>query len=133
MNYSIDWDGPGERDREPNWRGLPGLWQAIVDHTQGELFWIGEFLLSELEKETGFRGTPSITGGPDAVRMEFVDRISGTVDPGPPQTPEGYQLVPIVPTERMLEELAHIGEGPLISGAEVWGYMLAAASAESGS
>jgi hypothetical protein len=36
---------------------LGRLWQAIVDNTRGEgLFWIGEILLSELEKETGFKG-----------------------------------------------------------------------------
>lgn len=39
----------------------------------------------------------------------------------------GRVLVPIKPTEKMLEELARIGDGPEISGAEVWGYMLAAA------
>jgi len=44
--------------------------------------------------------------------------------------PEGYVLVPIKPTERMLEELARIGDGPFISGEEVWGYMLAAAVPE---
>jgi hypothetical protein len=42
----------------------------------------------------------------------------------------GYVIVPIKPSERMLDELARIGDGPLISGAEVWGYMLAAASAD---
>lgn len=34
---------------------LATLWQAIVDNTKGDLFWIGEILLNELEKETGFR------------------------------------------------------------------------------
>src|SRR5262249_53133281 len=34
--------------------GLPALWRAIVDHTHGDLFWIGEILLSELTKETGY-------------------------------------------------------------------------------
>jgi hypothetical protein len=37
--------------------------------------------------------------------------------------------VPIKPSDEMLEELARIGDGPLISGGEVWGYMLAAAKA----
>lgn len=37
---------------------LGRLWQAIVDNTRGDLFWIGEILLSELEKETGFKGPP---------------------------------------------------------------------------
>lgn len=41
----------------------------------------------------------------------------------------GYQIVPIKPTEEMLDELARIGDGPMISGGEVWGYMLAAATA----
>ncbi len=41
----------------------------------------------------------------------------------------GFAIVPIKPNERMLDELAHIGDGPMISGAEVWGYMLAAAEA----
>lgn len=35
---------------------LTALRQAIIDHTQGDLFWIGEILLAELEKETGFPG-----------------------------------------------------------------------------
>lgn len=34
---------------------LSRLWQAIVDNTKGDLFWLGEILLNELEKETGFR------------------------------------------------------------------------------
>jgi hypothetical protein len=41
---------------------------------------------------------------------------------------QGYAVVPIKPSERMLEELARIGDGPEISGAECWGYMLAAAA-----
>jgi hypothetical protein len=44
--------------------------------------------------------------------------------------PEGHVSVPIKPSERMIEELARIGDGPMISAAEVWGYMLAAAGAE---
>lgn len=35
---------------------LPRLRQAIIDNSKGDLFWIGEILLAELEKETGFRG-----------------------------------------------------------------------------
>lgn len=35
---------------------LGRLRQAIVDNTKGDLFWIGEILLNELEKETGFKG-----------------------------------------------------------------------------
>ena len=34
---------------------LARLHKAIVDHTKGDMFWIGEILLSELEKETGFK------------------------------------------------------------------------------
>lgn len=35
---------------------LGRLRRAIVDNTRGDLFWIGEILLAELEKETGFNG-----------------------------------------------------------------------------
>lgn len=45
-----------EPDRVNTLTGLPALRQAIVEHTKGDLFWIGEILLSELEKETGFKG-----------------------------------------------------------------------------
>jgi hypothetical protein len=41
-------------------------------------------------------------------------------------------IVPVKPTERMLEELARIGDGPMISGEEVWGYMLAATTVADG-
>jgi hypothetical protein len=38
---------------------LSALRQAIIDNTRDErLFWIGEILLSELAKETGFDGLP---------------------------------------------------------------------------
>ena len=43
----------------------------------------------------------------------------------------GLAIVPIKPSERMVEELARIGDGPMISGEECWGYMLAAAMADS--
>lgn len=33
---------------------LSVLRQAIIDNTHGDLFWIGEILLNELKKETGF-------------------------------------------------------------------------------
>lgn len=46
-----------------------------------------------------------------------------------PDELNGRVLVPIVPTEKMLDELARIGDGPMISGEECWGYMLAAAAA----
>ena len=38
----------------PNETALSVLRQAIIDNTHGDLFWIGEILLSELQKETGF-------------------------------------------------------------------------------
>jgi hypothetical protein len=34
---------------------LETLAQAIIDNTRGDLFWIGEILLAELERETGYR------------------------------------------------------------------------------
>jgi hypothetical protein len=35
---------------------LPALCRAIVDATRGEAsFWLGEILLAEIEKETGYR------------------------------------------------------------------------------
>jgi hypothetical protein len=37
-----------------NVNALGRLRQAIIDNTRGDLFWIGEILLAELEKETGF-------------------------------------------------------------------------------
>jgi hypothetical protein len=39
-----------------NRNALGRLRQAIIDNTQGDLFWIGEILLAELERETGFKG-----------------------------------------------------------------------------
>lgn len=39
-------------ERDDN--ALGRLWDAIAANTQGDLFWIGEILLAELEKETGF-------------------------------------------------------------------------------
>lgn len=36
---------------------LATLRQAIIDNSTGDLFWIGEILLAELEKETGFNGS----------------------------------------------------------------------------
>lgn len=41
----------------------------------------------------------------------------------------GYAVVPVRATDAMLEELARIGDGPMISGEECWGYMLAAGMA----
>lgn len=36
---------------------LQKLWDSIVENTHGDGFWIGEILLSVLEKETGFNGS----------------------------------------------------------------------------
>jgi hypothetical protein len=36
---------------------LAVLRQAIIDNTHGDLFWVGEILLTELKKETGFPAT----------------------------------------------------------------------------
>ena len=58
-----------------------------------------------------------------------VERFAEAFGPRNEPPPDGFVLVPIKPTDAMLEELARIGDGPMISGAEVWGYMLAAASA----
>lgn len=38
----------------PNETALSVLRQAIIDNTHGDMFWIREILLAELEKETGF-------------------------------------------------------------------------------
>lgn len=41
-------------------RQLPNLWNAIVDATRSEeAFWLGEILLSEIVKETGYKGPES--------------------------------------------------------------------------
>lgn len=53
---------------------LASLRQAIIDHTHGDLFWIGEILLSELEKETGFTGAVSQTDS--KWRTDFEDAPS---------------------------------------------------------
>lgn len=40
---------------KPDDKQLERLWNAIVENTRGEnMFWIGEILLSELRKETGY-------------------------------------------------------------------------------
>jgi len=39
------------------WQKLPALRQAIIDHTKADdMFWLGEILLNELEKQTGYKG-----------------------------------------------------------------------------
>jgi hypothetical protein len=49
-NHSSPETGPKRHDDE-----LGRLWAAIVENTKGDLFWIGEILLAELEKETGYK------------------------------------------------------------------------------
>ena len=44
---------------------LGRLWRAIVENTKGDMFWIGEILLAELEKETGYKPHP----------LEYFDRL----------------------------------------------------------
>lgn len=43
-------------EQEGHQSALPRLRNAIIENTKGDLFWIGEILLAELEKETGFKG-----------------------------------------------------------------------------
>lgn len=47
---------------------LEALCRTIVDHTHGDGFWIGEILLSEIHKETGYKLGNSIVR-PDARHM----------------------------------------------------------------
>jgi len=54
-----------DRSVKPAWKTkgkeLETLWNAIVHHTEGEeLFWLGEILLSEITKETGYRPAPTL-------------------------------------------------------------------------
>lgn len=40
-------------------RVLPDLWRAIIENTRHDsAFWLGEILLSEITKETGYSGPP---------------------------------------------------------------------------
>lgn len=56
------WNGSSWNDRfQPKVKPgdeLGALWRAIVLNTKGDLFWIGEILLAELEKETGYKPHP---------------------------------------------------------------------------
>lgn len=45
-----------DRMEPDKYHALSRLRQAIIDNTKGDLFWIGEILLVELQKETGFTG-----------------------------------------------------------------------------
>lgn len=54
---------PAEAPREhfhqvPHDEGKPdlaALWQAVIDNTKGSGFWLGEILLTTIERETGYR------------------------------------------------------------------------------
>jgi hypothetical protein len=60
---------------------LGALRQAIIDHTQGDMFWIGEILLVELEKETGFGGrrTADVSAKPSASVRKALERARGAL------------------------------------------------------
>jgi hypothetical protein len=45
---------PAQHADEDNANALGRLWDAVVKNTQGDLFWVGEILLAEFEKETGY-------------------------------------------------------------------------------
>ncbi len=62
--------------RALNHSALSTLRQAIIDNTKGDLFWIGEILLSELEKETGFNGA-SATNSADAASCSHCKNYVG--------------------------------------------------------
>jgi len=57
-----------KRSIHPHETALSDLRNAIIRHTQGDLFWLGEILLFELEKETGFAGDCGIHQGPEHVQ-----------------------------------------------------------------
>jgi hypothetical protein len=53
--------------RAKQWNKLPALWLAIVEHTAHEdMFWLGEALLFEITKETGYTGPPAAPKQPGA-------------------------------------------------------------------
>jgi hypothetical protein len=39
---------------------LSRLWQAVIDNTTGDGFWLGEILLTTIERETGFNGSKQV-------------------------------------------------------------------------
>jgi hypothetical protein len=54
--------------RAPGNDQLSGLWNAIVENTKGDGFWIGEILLSVLEREVGFN--------PAALRLQIRNTVA---------------------------------------------------------
>jgi hypothetical protein len=58
-----DWQSRGvaptgqQRIAAPGNDQLSKLWNAIVENTKGDGFWIGEILLTTLEREVGFNPT----------------------------------------------------------------------------
>lgn len=58
----------GVRERAERAEILPGLWNAIVHHTQNDsAFWLGETLLNEITKETGYCGPHALSHQPAPV------------------------------------------------------------------
>jgi hypothetical protein len=54
-------EGPARHaDVTDNASALGRLWDTIVRNTQGDLFWVGEILLAEIEKETGYSKARSL-------------------------------------------------------------------------
>jgi hypothetical protein len=47
-------------EKDDNNNALGRLADAIVAHTEGNLFWIGEILLDALERETGYSRAKSV-------------------------------------------------------------------------
>lgn len=39
---------------------LSRLWQAVKENTTGDAFWLGEILLTTIERETGFDGSSQL-------------------------------------------------------------------------
>lgn len=54
---------------------IADLAQAIIDRTKGELNWIGEILLADLERETGYR--PPSVKPIDPMAPMTIDAIRG--------------------------------------------------------
>jgi hypothetical protein len=101
--------------------------QEKTDLTKGAVMKPDEILARHICEEAGF--VPDGTYGDDLKRhwqgfLPDASRVFEKFKAG------GYAIVPIQPSDAMIEELARIGDGPAISGEECWGYMLAAAAAE---
>ena len=50
----------GTADMSDDRCDLQKLCQAIVDHTHGDGFWIGEILLDTIKRETGYKYEPAV-------------------------------------------------------------------------